>query len=157
MQSGAANPSELTRKVAEVYLGSLMQPEGSGSTAGDPHAITLTAAQMEARAGTYVNEKDPGDVVRWFVSDRKLLVGNVGEDQTYEVRPAGENEFHLGVPTALVIFFLPAQPGKPLQFTLKQDGKVENTPQSRPSRQRRPISPNMRAPTAAGKSIRCSN
>jgi CubicO group peptidase (beta-lactamase class C family) len=122
---GTANPTELTRKVAEIYLGSLMQPEGTGNAAADPQQVTLTPKQMEARAGTYVNVKDPGDVVRWVVSDGKLLVGNVGEDQTYEVRPIGENEFHLGWPTVVDIVFVPAQPGKPLEFTLKQDGKVE--------------------------------
>jgi len=76
---GSADPSDLARKVAEVYLGSDMEPaESTHANASRP--ITITPEQMQAKAGLYVNIKDPDDLVRWVIKDGKLQVGNVGED-----------------------------------------------------------------------------
>lgn len=119
---GSANPSDLARKVAEVYLGTAMQAAESPHAADDPKTITLTAEQMQAKAGIYVNVKDPGDLVRWIVQDGKLQVGNAGEDTTYPVKVVSESRFQAGGDAQHIdLTFLPAQPGKPLQFTLYPD------------------------------------
>jgi CubicO group peptidase (beta-lactamase class C family) len=124
----SANPSDLARKVAEVYLGAQMQPAETAHASDDAKPITLTPAQMQAKAGVYVNVKDPDDLVRWAVKDGKLNVGEIGEDQSYDVKPIGEDEFHAGDDPQPVDFtFLHGQPGAPLKFTVKQpDGKVDS-------------------------------
>jgi len=119
---GTADPGSLAAKVAEVYLGAQMQPANPAPGANDAKPITLTLEQMQAKAGIYVNVKDPDDLVRWAVKDGKLQVGNIGEDQDYDVKPVSETEFHLREPESVDFAFLPAQPGKPLQFTLKPEG-----------------------------------
>jgi hypothetical protein len=121
----SANPSDLAQKVAEVYLGPDMQP-AEPAHADDARPFTLTAEQMQAKAGIYVNVKDPDDLVRWVVEDGKLRAGYIGEDATYDVKPISENQFQLGDREHVDIAFLPASPGVPQQLTVKQpDGKIE--------------------------------
>jgi CubicO group peptidase (beta-lactamase class C family) len=121
---GSADPSDLARKVAAVYLGSDMQPAES-THADDAKPIALTPEQMQAKVGAYANVKDQDDLVRWVIKDGKLQVGNAGEDETYAVKPISGNQFHLLV-QPVDFTFLPAQSGMPLQFTLKhEDGKID--------------------------------
>jgi CubicO group peptidase (beta-lactamase class C family) len=121
---GSVNPADLAQKVAEVYLGSAMQPADSAK-ADDSKPIALTTAQMQAKAGVYLNVKDPDDLVRFVIKDGKLEVGNVGEDDTYEVKPFSENQFRVAIaPDEMT--FSPPKPGAPLQLAIKHgDGKIE--------------------------------
>jgi CubicO group peptidase (beta-lactamase class C family) len=122
----SANPSDLAKKVAKVYLGSQMQPAEPAHGADDSKTIPLTLEQMQARVGTYVNVKDPDDLVHWVIKDGKLQAGNIGEDLTYQVQQISVNEFRIGDVEHVDATFLTAQPGAPAQFTLKQpDGKVD--------------------------------
>lgn len=120
-----ANPGDLAQKVADIYLGSEMQPaEPTHADASKP--FVLTPEQIQAKAGIYVNVKDPEDVVRWVIKDGKLQAGNIGEDWTYEVRPISESQFQLGDVEHVEIQFLPVRPGAPQELTIKQpDGKLE--------------------------------
>ena len=119
-----ANPSDLTRKVADIYLAKEMKP-AEAARADDSKPVELTAEQMKARVGTYGNVKDEDDFVRWVIKDGKLQVGNVGDDDTYPVKVLSETQFHLLV-SPVDFTFLPAKVGAPLSFTLKQeDGKIE--------------------------------
>lgn len=120
-----ANPGDLAQKVADIYLGSEMQPaEPTHADASKP--FVLTPEQIQAKAGIYVNVKDPEDVVRWVIKDGKLQAGNIEEDWTYEVRPISESQFQLGDVEHVEIQFLPVRPGAPQELTIKQpDGKLE--------------------------------
>ncbi len=119
-----ANPSDLARKVAEIYLAKQMKP-AEAAHADDSKPVELTAEQMRAKLGTYGNVKDEDDFVRWVLKEGKLQVGNVGEDDTYPVKVLSENDFHLLI-SPVVFAFLPLKPGVPLSFTLKEeDGKIE--------------------------------
>jgi CubicO group peptidase (beta-lactamase class C family) len=114
---GPADPSDLARKVAEIYLGSDMQPAES-TRAGEAKPVILTPEQMQAKVGTYVNDKNPDDLMRWIIKDGKLQVGAVGEDATYPVEALGENQFRLIiVPDQFT--FSPGRPGSPLHITGK--------------------------------------
>jgi len=117
-----ANPSNLTRKVADVYLASAMQPAEAAAPAPPP--FPLTPRQMQARVGLYVNVQDPDDVVRWIVKDGQLQIGNA-DDDTYPVTATSESHFRLpNAPDELT--FLPAQPGTLQQLAIRHgDGKVE--------------------------------
>ena len=119
-----ANPSDLTRKVADIYLAKEMKP-AEVARADDTKPLELTAAQMQAKVGMYGNVNDADDFARWVIKDGKLQVGNVGEDETYPVKALSENQFHLLV-SPVDFTFLPAKPGAPPSFTIKQeDGKIE--------------------------------
>jgi hypothetical protein len=119
-----ANPSELTRKVAEIYLSDRMKPDEAAAVESAP-AFKLTTAQMQARVGLYVKVNDDSNVVRWVMKDGQLQVGNVGNDHTYPVKAASENQFRLpGAPDELT--FLPAKPEAPQQLAIKHgDGKTD--------------------------------
>ena len=119
-----ANPSNLTRKVADIYLAREMKP-AEGAKADDTKPVELTAAQMQAKVGMYGNVKDADDFARWVIKDGKLQVGNVGEDETYPVKALSDNQFHLLI-SPVDFTFLPTRPGAPLSFTIKhEDGKIE--------------------------------
>jgi CubicO group peptidase (beta-lactamase class C family) len=121
---GSADPSDLARKVAEIYLGPQMQPVEHAHADGSK-PLTLTPEQMKAKAGAYVNVKDPDDLVRFVVKDGGLQVGNVGEDDTYAVEAIGEDHFRLTIgPDEFT--FSPARTGAPLQLTIRHEGgKIE--------------------------------
>jgi CubicO group peptidase (beta-lactamase class C family) len=122
---GSANPSNLAQKVAEVYLGSEMQPAESAH-AGDSKPIPLTVEQMQAKAGIYLNVKDPDDLVRFVIKDGELQVGNVGNDANYPVEAVSENQFRLAIARGELMTFSPATPGTPLRLTVThEDGKIE--------------------------------
>ena len=118
-----ANPSDLTRKVAEIYLAKQMKP-ADPAHADDAKPVVLTLAQMQAKVGSYVNVKDENDFVRWVMKDGKLQVGNFGDDETYEVKPLSESQFHLLI-APIDFTFLPVKPGAPIEFTKREDGKIE--------------------------------
>jgi CubicO group peptidase (beta-lactamase class C family) len=118
------NPASLAKKVAEVYLGSQMQPAESAH-ADNATPINLSAAQVQARVGAYVNVKDPDDLVRWVAKEGKLQVGNVGDDDTYPVEVVGENQFRLmNRPDEFT--FSTARTGAPFELTIRHaDSKIE--------------------------------
>ncbi len=119
-----ANPSDLTRKVAEIYLAKEMKPE-EAAKADDSKPVELTAPQMQARVGTYGNVKDEDDFVRWVIKDGKLQVGNLDEEDTYPVKALSESRFHLLI-SPVDFTFLATKPAAPASFTIKQeDGKIE--------------------------------
>jgi CubicO group peptidase (beta-lactamase class C family) len=127
-----ANPSDLNRKVADVYLAKEMKPAGPAHAVDDAKPIALTPAQMQPKAGTYVNVKDKDDYVRWILKDGKLQVGNYDDDQTYDVKALSENQFRLTL-APIEFTFLPVKPGASAQFTLRQeDGKLETFSATQP-------------------------
>jgi CubicO group peptidase (beta-lactamase class C family) len=127
--SAAIDPSELARKVADLYLADLLKPEAEPAAAPlspedeakgradldayiQAHAVTLGAADAEglsALAGLYVNPDDAsGRRVR--VSDGKLLIekrrGGEGE-----LVPIGNQRFVMaGIPMRLEFSFVQAWP-----------------------------------------------
>lgn len=119
----AGDPGGLAREVADVYLGALMQP--AAAHADDAPGIRLTPAQRQAKAGVYVNVKDPTDVVRFVVKDGGLQTGNAGDEETYPVQAISENRFRLAIASD-EITFLPGRAGAPVQLSIQHDdGKVE--------------------------------
>lgn len=119
-----ANPSDLTRKVADIYLAKEMKP-AEAARADDSKPVDLTAEQMQAKVGMYGNVKDADDFARWVIKDGKLQVGNVGDDDTYPVKALSETQFHLLI-SPVDFTFLPTKPGSPLSFTIRhEDGKIE--------------------------------
>jgi CubicO group peptidase (beta-lactamase class C family) len=123
---GTANPSGLAQKVADIYLGSQMQPAEPGHAAADFKPITLTSEQMQAKAGVYINVKDPDDLVRFIIKDGGLQVGNVGDDDTYPLEAVSETQFRMAIaPDEMT--FSPGKSGTPLQLAIRhEDGTIEN-------------------------------
>ncbi|HEY2469089.1 MAG TPA: serine hydrolase domain-containing protein [Terracidiphilus sp.] len=117
-----ADPSDLNRKVAEIYLKKEMTPAEPAHVA-DEKPVQLTPQQLSAIAGTYLNQDD--EVIRVFLKDNALRVANANEDQSYELMPLAPNHFRLMV--APVDFTFDAPEGKnPARITIKSpDGKPD--------------------------------
>ena len=120
----SANPSELTRKVAEIYLAKEMKPEEKKAEETEK-GVTLTAEQLNSKTGTYLNPDDD-QVLRLMVKEGKLLVGIGSGEETYELKALAENRFRLLIAPVDLTFETPP-PGGPLQFVLKSgDGKPDH-------------------------------
>ena len=83
-----ANPSELNRKVAEIYLEKEMAP-APPAAAADEKPVQLSPEQLAANAGTYVNQDD--EVIRVFLKDNTLRVGD--DKDSYELKALAPNRF----------------------------------------------------------------
>ena len=118
----SANPSELARKVAEIYLAKEMKPEEKPREDAEKE-VTLTADQLNSKAGTYLNPDDD-QILRLWVNSGKLKVGVGSGDENYELKALSENKFRL-LMAPVDLTFEKAEPDTPLQFLLKQG---EGTP-----------------------------
>ena len=116
-----ANPGELTRKVAEIYLAKEMKPEEKPAEETEK-GVTLTAEQLNSKVGTYLNPEDDS-VLRLLVKEGKLRVVAGSDEETYELKALAENRFRLLIAPVEMTFEKP-EPGGLLQFVLKGgDGK----------------------------------
>jgi CubicO group peptidase (beta-lactamase class C family) len=112
--SGSIDPSDLARKVADIYLADLLRPEpGQEALTAEAtakglaevrtfiqeHAISLSADKLSDLAGFYVNT-DNGNRRRLLMKDGKLMI---------ERRPGVENQL---VPIASNRFVMADVPGK---------------------------------------------
>lgn len=115
----SANPSELTRKVAEIYLAKEMKPEEKPREDAEK-SVSLTADQLNSRTGTYLNSDDD-QVLRLSVQNGKLQVGMGWGEDSYELRALSEDRFRLLV-APVDLTFEKAKPGGPQEFLLKSGG-----------------------------------
>ena len=119
----SSNPSELTRKVAEIYLAKDMKPEEKPSGNAEK-AVSLTADQLNSRTGTYLNSDDDR-VLRLSVQNGKLRVGMGSGEELYELKALSEDRFRLLV-APVDLTFEKTKPGSPQEFLLKSgDGKPD--------------------------------
>jgi hypothetical protein len=84
---GGTNPSELARKVAEVYLSSLMSPE---DTKASQAFVTLPADELQSRAGTYW-DRASGDYAFLSRKEGNLLLESGGSSAL--LRPLSSSRF----------------------------------------------------------------
>src|ERR1700733_4108231 len=117
--TAAADPSQLTRKVADIYLANEMKPAETAHI-NDEKGVQLTTEQLRSKAGTYLNaEKE--DVLKIIVKGDKLQAGFGTGEQSYEMKAVDDNHFRLLI--APVDFtFEASKPGGSLQLLLK-DGE----------------------------------
>jgi hypothetical protein len=116
----SANPSELARQVAEIYLGSEMKPEETPHAESD--SVTLTADQLNSRAGTYLNPEND-QAVRISMRGGKLHIGDGPADEGYELRAVSESQFK-SASARVELVFEDSPPGGPVQFALRRgDGQ----------------------------------
>jgi len=119
----SANPSELARKVADVYLAKEMKPEEKPREEVEK-GLDLTPEQLNSKVGTYLNPEDD-QVLRLWVNGGKMKVGVGIGDETYELKALSEDKFRLLI-APVDLTFEKAEPGSPLQFLLKSgDGKLD--------------------------------
>lgn len=109
-----ANPSELNRKVADIYLEKQMTPAEPAHAANEK-PVQLTPEQLKVDVGTYMNQDD--EVVRVFLKDNLLRVANGKDDDSYELTPLGPNHFHLA--DAPVDLTFDASKDKATRLTIK--------------------------------------
>ena len=116
----SANPSELARKVAEIYLGGEMMPEEGPHVEAD--AVRLTADQLNSRTGTYLNPEND-QALRISMRGGKLHIADGPADEGYELRPISAIQFK-SASARVDLTFEDSLPGSPVQFVLKRgDGQ----------------------------------
>ena len=116
----SANPTELARKVAEIYLVSEMKPEETPHVEAD--GVTLTADQLKSRTGMYLNPEND-QALRISMRGGKLHIADGPADDGYELRAVSESQFQ-SASARVELIFEDSQPGGPVQFVLKRgDGQ----------------------------------
>lgn len=99
----SANPTELSRKVADLYLAKDLRPAGpaDGDAAGaEPAAVPLAPERLASFAGLYWSAEDETSL-RVVLEDGKLFAAP-SPSQRFEMRPASETSFRLvGAPVEL--------------------------------------------------------
>ena len=119
----ATNPSELTRKVAEIYLAKDMKPAET-APGGEEKAVQLSPAQLDTKVGTYLNPEDD-EARRITLKNGKLHITPGGGDESYEMKALSENNFRL-VTVPVDVKFESLKPGGQLRLIEKQgDDKPE--------------------------------
>ena len=119
----ASNPSELTRRVAEIYLAKDMTPADKAD-AGPEKALQLPPGELTPKVGTYLNAE--GDqTLSVTLKDGKLrMTPGAGED-SYEMNALSENDFRLAI-APVDLKFEASKPGGPLRLIVKSgDEKPE--------------------------------
>ena len=69
---GTMNPSNLARRIADIYLADQLKTETANAQAPEPKFIELTARELNERSGAYRNQIN-GVIWRLSVKDGKLL------------------------------------------------------------------------------------
>ena len=86
---GASNPTRLSQKVAEVYLGSLMTPEAiSLPAAAAAPKYSASAEQLQKLVGAYLS-RESGRLVRVTAAGRSLATESGSEKRTLVPAAAG--------------------------------------------------------------------
>lgn len=89
-------PGNLTRAIADIYLAKDLKPKP------EDKSVTLTDAELAARAGLYLNSRDEiAGLVK--VSDKKLIVRfSPTAAKAYDLKPLGKDRFRIeGLPETL--------------------------------------------------------
>jgi CubicO group peptidase (beta-lactamase class C family) len=126
-----ANPGSLTRQVADIVLAKeIKEPAAApAATAAKPTgAVTLTADQMKAVAGTYWKQDD-NDYQRIVLRDGALQL-DFGGDEYHPLSPVAESHFRItGVPWSehMDLHFVAAANGKPAKLEQSWDGGKPDT------------------------------
>ena len=95
------NPMQLAQRVAEVYLGTHMQPITATMRVAEA-AVTLPAAELSALAGLYWNERDA--TARRLIFDDGQLKMRTGPEQTITLKSIGSRRFVLENPSRTLTF-----------------------------------------------------
>jgi CubicO group peptidase (beta-lactamase class C family) len=120
----AANPSNLTVEVAEIYLADKMQPAGTEKQDEKTAPVKLTESQLKNKVGLYLNY-DGDQPIRVILKDGALRIMPTVEGESYELEPLTENRFRLKV-APLEFNFEGEGPGRKLRLALTvRSGKPE--------------------------------
>jgi len=109
---GTSNPSRLTHRVAEVYLGSLMKPEQAAPTAksGAVPKYAVSSAELQRLSGAYLS-RDTGRMVRVAASGGRLAANAGAEKLT--LAATGPGRFRVEEAPGAEVEFDAAPGGRP--------------------------------------------
>jgi CubicO group peptidase (beta-lactamase class C family) len=115
--SFAADPNQLTRKVAEFYLAKEMRPIESAPVANEKR-VQPKPEQLANKTGIYRNKED-GHVVRISVEEDKLHLGWGMDGESHKLRTISEDHFFL-LPDQVELTFEPLQPLGSWRLVIKE-------------------------------------
>jgi len=113
-----ADPSNLNRKAAEIYLAREMKA-GEVFPADEEKGVQLTPGQLQANAGTYLSKDD--DVIRIFVKGNTLRGSRGNEEESFELKALSPNHFRLASVPVDFTFDAPML-GDAIRLTLQSQG-----------------------------------
>jgi hypothetical protein len=118
---GEINPSELTRKVADIYLAEqFKEPAPVRPESAKP--VLISEQRLSQYAGLYW-KKDDEHAIRIVLKDGKLFLSR-SEEERLELTPLSENRFQLILIVFPVAFtFDEATPGAPLRMRIQSPGE----------------------------------
>ena len=109
--------SELTRRVAEVFLADRLSRVPAGENAGPPN-VSVPESELRAKEGVY-GTPAPGNFARAFVRDGKLVLDTAAGEAP--LTPASASRFVIpGTP--IVVDFLPAGSARPRELRVTGAG-----------------------------------
>ncbi|HSC30012.1 MAG TPA: serine hydrolase domain-containing protein [Vicinamibacterales bacterium] len=115
----SANPTELSRRVADVFLAGRLRPQAAEVPADDAPESPVPAADLGRFAGLYWNEVEAA-ARRFVVEDGRLhaLLGN----QRHAMKPLGEGRFVLSSEPRAQVAFEAGGPDGPPRVTITAPG-----------------------------------
>jgi CubicO group peptidase (beta-lactamase class C family) len=116
---GEINPSELTRKVADIYLAEQFKEPAPARPDSTQKSVAVAAQRLAQYAGLYW-KKDDEHATRIVLKDGKLFLA-FSEDDRLELSPLSENRFQLVVfPVAFT--FAEAAAAAPQRMSIQAPG-----------------------------------
>jgi len=115
------NPSQLARRVADIYLADHFPVKGEKAPAEKPEFVKLSESALKEREGAYYNKKR--DAV-WRIS---LKEGKLVIDASYyqfPILPVSATRFlAIEAPEEMEVEFLKTFPGEPVRFQARREGE----------------------------------
>jgi CubicO group peptidase (beta-lactamase class C family) len=123
--AGEANPTLLTRKIADIYLGAELAPVPTQTTGARPTEVKIDPKVLDAYVGEY--ELMPNFILTVTRRDDQLVTQATGQP-AFVVVPASERSFFPQEFEALVTFDAPGADGKSAAVTVRQGGRDRRGP-----------------------------
>jgi CubicO group peptidase (beta-lactamase class C family) len=119
---GDANPSEKAQQIADIYLGSLMEPsEDTAAALGGPGPATLADDQLAKVSGTY-RDVTTGATARVWVSNHELVANILGTKA--ELRATSPTQFVTESLPDIKLIFEPTSDGAPKKMRVVGEKEV---------------------------------
>jgi hypothetical protein len=117
--AGDLSPTELSFKIADIYLKDRLQPAPDKPSLGDKPEITIDPKVLDAYVGDY--ELRPGFIIS-FSKDKDHLVTRATGQSSFPMYAVSNTAFRLRVVPAEVVFDDPTEGGKAQNAILHQNG-----------------------------------
>lgn len=119
------NPSQLARRVADIYLADQLKKEDQIAPLGKPQFIKLPPSELKSKVGAYYNEKTDR-VWKLSLKEGRLLIDT--GTMRFFISPLDRSRFiAVESPVEMVIEFKETSPTTPLKMRVQQEEREPQT------------------------------